>query len=68
MYLIGAGDQLVNPSSEIHFLRKYNNPLITVKVMANLNHYLTAGTLESNAMYAIDTRATKTIIDWLQQI
>lgn len=68
MFIIGDEDQLVNPSAETRFLKKYNNPFITVKEMAHLNHYLTVGTLESNAIYAIDTRATKTIIDWLQQI
>jgi len=68
IYLIGTKDQFVNPKSEINLLRKYNNPLITVKVMTNLNHYLTAGALQPNVIYNIDKRATDTIINWVQKI
>jgi alpha/beta superfamily hydrolase len=68
MYLIGSNDKFVNPELEISLLKKYNNPLITVKVMSNLNHYLTAGALQPNVIYNIDKRATDTIINWIQKI
>ena len=68
IYLIGTKDKFVNPKSEISLLKKYNNPLITVKVMNNLNHYLTAGALQPNVIYNIDKRATNTIINWVQKI
>ncbi len=68
IYLIGTKDKFVNPKLEIGFLKKYNNPLITVKVMSNLNHYLTAGALQPNVIYNIDKRATDTIINWVQKI
>ena len=68
IYLIGAKDKFVNPKTEISLLKKYNNPLITVKVMDNLNHYLTAGALQPNVIYNIDKKATDTIINWIQKI
>jgi alpha/beta superfamily hydrolase len=68
IYLIGTEDKFVNPKTEVSLLRKYNNPLITVKVMKNLNHYLTAGALQSNVIYNIDKKATDTIINWIQKI
>jgi len=68
IYLIGTKDQFVNPLSEVDLLKKYNNPFITVKVMDNLNHYLTAGALKPNAIYSIDKKATETIINWVQKI
>ena len=68
IYLIGTKDKFVNPKTEISLLKKYNNPLITVKVMDNLNHYLTAGALQPNVIYNIDKKATDTIINWIQKI
>jgi len=68
IYLIGTKDKFVNPKSEINLLKEYNNPLITVKVMRNLNHYLTAGALLPNVIYNIDKRATDMIINWVQKI
>ena len=68
IYLIGTEDKFINPLPEVSLLKKYNNPLITVKVMKNLNHYLTAGALESDVIYNIDKRATDTIINWIQKI
>ena len=68
IYIIGSRDQFVNPKSEISLLKKYNNPLITVKVMENLNHYLTAGALQPSVIYNIDKKATDTIINWVQKI
>jgi alpha/beta superfamily hydrolase len=68
IYLIGTKDKFVNPKTEVRLLKKYNNPLITVKVMANLNHYLTSGTLDANAIYNIDKKATDTIINWIHKI
>lgn len=68
IYIIGSKDKFVNPKNEILLLKNYNNPLITVKVMDNLNHYLTAGTLNPNVMYNMDQKATETIINWVQKI
>lgn len=68
IYLIGSKDQFVDPSTEVSLLKNYNNPLITVKVMDNLNHYLTKGNLQSNVIYNIDEKAAKTIINWVQKI
>ena len=68
IYLIGTNDKFVNPTQEVRLLKKYNNPLITVKVMKNLNHYLTAGVLQPNVIYNIDKKATDTIINWIQKI
>jgi len=68
IYLIGTKDKFVNPKTEVRLLKKYNNPLITVKVMANLNHYLTSGTLDADAIYNIDKKATDTIINWIHKI
>ncbi|MFY0631611.1 MAG: alpha/beta fold hydrolase [Flavobacteriaceae bacterium] len=68
IYLIGSRDQYVNPISEVNRLKKFNNPLITVKVMTNLNHYLTSGTLNPNVLYNIDKSATETIMNWMQKI
>ena len=68
IYIIGSRDQFVNPKTEISLLKKYNNPLITVKVMNNLNHYLTSGSLQPNVIYNIDKKATDTIINWVQKI
>ena len=68
IYLIGSRDQYVNPISEVNRLKKFNNPLITVKVMNNLNHYLTSGTLNPTVLYNIDKSATETIMNWMQKI
>ncbi|MBL4605927.1 MAG: alpha/beta fold hydrolase [Flavobacteriaceae bacterium] len=68
IYLIGSRDKYVNPISEVNRLKKFNNPLITVKVMTNLNHYLTSGTLNPNVLYNIDKSATETIMNWIQKI
>jgi alpha/beta superfamily hydrolase len=68
IYIIGSKDQYVNPISEVKRLKKFNNPLITVKVMNNLNHYLTSGTLNADVLYNIDKSATETIMNWMQKI
>lgn len=68
IYIIGSKDQYVNPISEVKRLKKFNNPLITVKVMDNLNHYLTSGTLNADVLYNIDKSATETIMNWMQKI
>ena len=68
MYLIGKKDKYVSPISEVNLLKQYNNPLITVKVMANLNHYLTSGALNPNVLYDIDKRATDEIMNWILKI
>ena len=68
IYLIGSRDKYVDPISEVNRLEKIKNPLITVKVMNNLNHYLTSGTLKSNVLYNIDKSATDTIMNWIEKI
>lgn len=68
MYLIGSKDKYVDPTSEPRRLLSLNNPLITVKVMNNLNHYLTSGALQVDALYNINQKASETIIDWIQKI
>ena len=68
MYVIGSKDKFVNPITETRHLKKYNNPLVTIKVMKNLNHYLTTGTLESTDIYNIDKRATDVIMNWVLKI
>lgn len=68
IYLIGTKDKFVNPKTEVNLLKKYNNPFITVKVMANLNHYLTSGTLDADVIYNIDKKATDAIVNWIQRI
>ena len=67
IYLIGSRDKYVNPISEVNRLQQIKNPQITIKVMNDLNHYLTKGTLESN-LYEIDDSATKTIMNWIEKI
>ena len=67
IYLIGSRDQYVNPISEVNRLKKIKNPQITIKVMNNLNHYLTSGSLMSN-LYDIDKSATETIMNWIEKI
>ena len=68
IYLIGTKDKFVNPIEEVNLLKKYKNPLITIKVMANLNHYLTSGSLQSDVIYNIDRKATDAIMNWIQKI
>tara|TARA_R110001632_G_scaffold90844_4_gene194967 strand:- start:2939 stop:3946 length:1008 start_codon:yes stop_codon:yes gene_type:complete len=67
IYLIGSIDKYVNPISEVNRLRKIKNPQITIKVMTNLNHYLTSGTLQSN-LYDIDKSASEAIMNWIEKI
>lgn len=68
MYVIGSKDKFVNPITETKHLKKYNNPLVTIKVMKNLNHYLTTGVLESTDIYNIDKKATDVIMNWVLKI
>jgi len=68
IYLIGSRDKYVDPISEVNRLEKIKNPLITVKVMNNLNHYLTSGALKSDVLYNIDKSATDTIMNWIERI
>tara|TARA_R110002073_G_scaffold14554_1_gene59231 strand:+ start:606 stop:1607 length:1002 start_codon:yes stop_codon:yes gene_type:complete len=68
IYLIGSRDKYVDPISEVNRLEKIKNPLITVKVMNNLNHYLTSGILTSDVLYNIDKSATETIMNWIEKI
>ena len=68
IYLIGSRDKYVDPISEVNRLKKIKNPLITIKVMNNLNHYLTSGSLESDVLYNIDKSATETIMNWIDKI
>ena len=68
IYLIGSNDKYVNPISEVNRLKQIKNPLITIKVMKDLNHYLTSGTLNANVLYNIDKSATDTILNWIQKI
>lgn len=68
IYLIGNRDKYVDPISEVNRLKKINNPLITIKVMNNLNHYLTSGALDADVLYNIDESATETIMNWIEKI
>ncbi len=68
MYVIGTKDQYVSPTAEVDRLREFNNPHITIKVMKNLNHYLTKGALDSNVLYNIDPNASKAIMNWIEKI
>lgn len=68
IYLIGTQDKYVDPTSEVNRLKKINNPQITVKLMSNLNHYLTSEVLNANVLYNIDKSATKEIMNWIQKI
>ncbi|TVZ57352.1 pimeloyl-ACP methyl ester carboxylesterase [Lutibacter sp. Hel_I_33_5] len=68
IYIIGSNDQYINPLAEVKRLKNYNNPYITVKVISNLNHYLTSGTLTNSMLYNIDKRASDTILNWIEKI
>ena len=68
MYVIGSEDQYVSPTAEVNRLRVLKNPHITIKVMKDLNHYLTRGELNANVLYNIDTVASKTIMNWIEKI
>lgn len=68
LYIIGSKDTFVNPIKEVYHLKEYKNPLIKIKVMENLNHYLTSEALTINTMYHIDLKATKEIMNWIKSI
>jgi len=68
MYLIGSKDQYVNPIAEVNRLKEIENPHITIKVMKNLNHYLTSGVLTPDVLYNIDVSATDAIMNWIEKI
>ncbi len=68
MYVIGSKDQYVNPITEVNRLREFNNPHITIKVINDLNHYLTKGALDNTALYNIDPNASKAIMNWIEKI
>jgi hypothetical protein len=68
MYLIGSKDQYVNPVAEVNRLKQIENPHITIKVMNNLNHYLTLGALSPDVLYNIDSSATNAIMNWIEKI
>lgn len=68
MYVIGSEDQYVNPKAEVNRLQKISNPHITIKVMDNLNHYLTQGALNADVLYNIDSSATQAIMNWIEKI
>lgn len=68
IYLIGSKDKYVDPISEVNRLKEIKNPLITVKVLDNLNHYLTSGVLNADVLYNIDDSATETIMNWIEKI
>jgi alpha/beta superfamily hydrolase len=68
MYVIGSKDQYVNPQVEVSRLQKIKNPHITIKVMNNLNHYLTQGALNPKVLYNIDSSAAKAIMNWIEKI
>lgn len=68
MYIIGSKDQFVDPVNEIKLLQRYNNPLVTVKVMKNLNHYLTSGVLKAHTLYNIHKSASEEIVNWVSKI
>lgn len=67
LYIIGDKDKYVNPTSEVSRLKKIKNPLITIKVMMGLDHYLTQVS-QSSKIYNIDNSATKTIMNWIEKI
>lgn len=67
LYIIGEKDKYVNPTLEVSRLQKIKNPLITIKVMMGLDHYLTQVS-QSSEIYNIDTSATKTIMNWIEKI
>ena len=67
LYIIGEKDKYVNPTTEVSRLQKIKNPLITIKVMMGLDHYLTQIS-QSSEIYNIDTSATKTIMNWIEKI
>ena len=68
MYLIGYEDKYVNAKEETTSLKSIQNSKVTIKVFNDLDHYLTNNKEHKKNMYAIDKKATNSIIEWIYKI
>ncbi len=68
MYLIGFDDKYINAKEETTSLKSIQNSKVTIKVFSDLDHYLTNNKEHKKNMYAIDKKATNSIIKWIDKI
>lgn len=70
LYIIGSEDKFVEPMANINLLKSFDNAKIEIKLMNNLNHYLTRGELkEMNFhLYEMDSLALSEIITWINKL
>lgn len=68
LYIIGSRDRIVSSSNEIQVLEKLNNPLVTISLIPDVNHWLNdqiGPTKMSRSLYDMNKKAMKKIIEWI---
>ncbi len=67
LFIIGTEDRIVSCTNEVTALKKMNNPLIDIKVIENVNHWLSdkvAPTQMEKSLYNMNKKAIDEIINW----
>ena len=67
LYIIGTEDRIVSSTNEITALNKMNNSMIDIKVVENVNHWLSekiAPTKMEKSLYNMNKKAIYEIVKW----
>lgn len=65
LYIVGENDKFINPISETQLLESFNNTNIDIKIMEELNHWLTEKNAKAGtSLYMMDENALNEIINW----
>ena len=67
LYIIGTADRIVSSENETFILNNLDNPLVTVKLIGEMNHWLNekiAPTKMSKSLYSMAAAAQLEIINW----
>ncbi len=67
LYIIGTEDRIVSSKNEVIALKKMDNPMIDIKVVENVNHWLSdklAPTQMEKSLYNMNEKAIYEIINW----
>jgi len=67
LYIIGTEDRIVSSTNEITALNKMNNSMIDIKVVENVNHWLSekiAPTKMEKSLYNMNKKAIYEIVNW----
>ncbi len=71
LFIIGSEDRIVSSINETTVLQKLNNPMVEIKIIGQVNHWLSnkiRPTKMDRSLYEMNEKAMEEIINWLVKI